>query len=1144
MFLGVTPIGGRPIHSPYYSPRKATNIRLNPLNNKPNYGFDVDTFDEKELRAQLSSPLLTTSTKSHYNSDLALPLSPTPLSNKVLEPVPEAVSESIDLINSPEIDKEIDLGPDTPQSVNHKNKSSSDDETAKSMKKLKYAVAVLHNGINSSEDHPIRLSPPLVNGDDASSAVGKVIDFQSLVDTIPDHQKKELVNLQVPEQQQLVGKRPKSSAAAMVVPALRSEHLSLRQRHSGSTKSSKKVTVPDKNQSNLTSTVNDPSMRNYKELHPRASNALHELNTEQPKSSKESNNLPASTKTNNSTFVFHSSQSTVDNSYKNKPVVATTDNTTSSAHMMSKPDQSNFEANSFRSNKVEESCLSNDENLSTQSRQGIGTKSFNDSEEFLDPEVVVKPSSLKLFVPEQDDAVQITINLNENDDKNKKKIISEPTPDKVKPKKSISARAAEATSRLYATPAGREVKGDPKKNAKNLKSNFKKHSPTKATSRKVEQTASSKNSGAPVRNKVLSAGPIKKKMNSDIVNETSVRSKTKNASHNAKRQMSEDRVTVRALTESITSEHSGALTKETDIVETGNKPKRNSDIIQTQNDKTSEVSETVTFLNKEKIPNGGATLSDQKVPVSSKAKHYNQPIQTPIIVEAYPSPEENALLQKVALAKHPVLTTARSNSAVERKKKKNPKRSSTPLRSAKKNKKKQKEADFSDVTHMIDRAKSAGLVVEKRGKKGGKKERKKNYEKEGEEDLISDFDADKLALISGLSWQITVPKNDSGSHLIMKPIDSHSDAQFHSLQVNYESGLKEGKLSPIAEVRSVRSSQSHALEDEIDHATLPSNHNSNNNNNAQNDVQKVKLAENGLFEESQAVRRPDSSISTLQLNLIPTEDNIISSSPSQSKILAETAWGDESKTINPETASFLSTPSKQSSAFDRGNVGLPMMESVIGQVGFEGGDDEKSLTTTLETVTGSENEGSDESESEDELESYLRKLQQPRSEMDARILRRPSSSSESESESLNSTLNASTLTSQGIDGSVTPTNNPDHSVFDNHPFPPFIISKTSAMEFSEEDDQQSGVKSIQDLVNKSIQLDHSDHQIDFPVEADPSFVSHPFTSGESLEMSNDSESEMFENLLQTLHAQDADDSEESRSDCSIPFGKCGWCSSC
>ena len=1178
MCLDVTPVGGRPIHSPYYSPRKSTSFaRLDPIATRSSVTIHDSDFLSELDREQISSPLLTVNTKAHRNPDA--PLSPAPLLRKISRQTLAPVAESVESKPQTPIEKDkvsqdeslLDVGEQLPSK---NNGPAMQENISKPIKKLnssggdKSKEGKKANNLKQSKS----ISPPLINGNDFTPKKNnKVIDFQSLLMDVSDKDKMNMINSKSDQLslEESITNKPvsdkRAKPSAILVPALRTEHLSLRQKKPKSAANRR-----DQTANNEAKAV--PNRRDLK--------TSSKTNIAEPKvfAENSSKNVGSNTSSSNSSDGNPENFKVRKNDSKSKLQPKTeytgsnhdSQDAQSIATFVTKLETdielSAINADSFAN--VQNLDVNEDLpqlKLNTLGKLGDSCVESSPETDFQKPtESFQKPKSLGLFVPDQDEAVRITINLSSS---NEFKDTNTASNDKTR-KTKLASRAVEATNRLYRPTSNTDAES--KKTSSSAKANPKKNASAKGTPKKSD--LSSKTSNKSIKtNKAFSADQRKKKRPSAglYVKEPISGRKTKSATNNGRKPVQDQVTSPRNATDDNLnglqqyntlskipniqhdSRHIKSFSKngfEIDATHTETTAKSNS-----EKEKNSSTDDA-TSLNgcdaiKEESPTALENLPKESVP---KAKHYRvPPPQTPIIVEAFPTRDETALLERVAQIKQPSVVSNRSKSAFERKKKSRFSAFQNPA-AKKTNRKKKKDENFNDLSENLSRVKSAGLAVERRGKKLGKKNRKKLYEKEEEsEDIPSDFDSAKQALISGLSWQIKVPKNESGSHLILKPSESSNDIAHGSsknlLRVTDNTRtVKMGELSPIAEANSLRSSLSSSSEAGTKLV------NSNFNNNCNKNSEKILAAgsKNATSnEESNNLQRPESSLSVLNLNGPPF--HIPEST--QPLSLKETAWEARGKT----SESKLEVGENLDEIVTSEEV-VPFHTSRFSAnsddfKAFDARTDCSSQNSTIVVHSGSDNE-TEESEAENEFEAFLRKMQEPRSELDAKILRRRRSSSES---SQNSTLNDgtgtlnSTSTLKDADLDQLGSEKQFELVLTNH------NHSTSRLQSVENNSTHNTTdfrdpsiikaKGIQPLIwsaNSPFQVlkknfinDISDH---FPSDIDrrSSFSEHSITPTGFLS-ENDSETEMLENLRHTLHAEDGDESDlyRSESECSIHMCK-------
>ena len=1150
-------------------------------------------YDEKEIVENLpSSPLLTVSTRAHYGTDSIYPLSVSPTPRGGLRPPLEPVSESAEHLSPLSVPRTddcvtennltVDLFDDNDPNVNS-DVVSDGKEPSKAKRKLDWNKSdknnIVSDKVNDNKDLK-SVSPPLVNGCDANAKNNRnVIDFQGLLNAVPDAEKIDLLN---PQNDKLATeesrrnkkseKRAKSSNSIVLVPALRTEHLSLRQRkNSGKTvqnetpKSEENkvvITKQEKTQSSNSSPKFKPTSANASEksvakssmsiINPKPAASKELVSDESGKSGfkgKERQKATAFVKS----FNFKTAKEFIE-ARKNKEInKSSRDSQTAEVPKQEETPICDSQESTNATAKVNDDlsplpAATTIESVSFEKQNAINFSSKNEDFE--------TPTSLSLFVPEQDEAVTITINLNNSNEDDSTKFEnsnkSESVAEKSK-KQKMSSRAVEATSRLYKSCNESTTKTESKKNSKNLKLNTKKIVSAKNSSKKSPDQSNKTSGKTSKSTKVLSADAKKKrKVNNsgglNLKDQISDR-KTKSANNNSRLPVREDQVTVQSPLECLSEKSNPLSTKDNTFV------KVPSDVISDKNDNTTSpnMSNDINKADVKSVDNSDeqlgiidtndATINKATTVVESsstpsnlkddgvQAKHYHKPqVQTPIIVEAFPSLDESILLERVGQTKQATVIANRARSAFERKKKSRFSASALRQQAAKKtNKKKQKDDAFADLTDSPARSKSAGLAVEKRGKnlkKLGKKGRKALYESEGKEaDILDDVDLANHALISGLSWQIRVPKNESGDHLIMKSelsaIPGEASQFLHANDL--PNAVKMGGLSPIAEANSLRSS---AEENQVIES------NSNNSNNIVSGLKDCKCE----YVDSSSAHRPESSLSILSLNVSPTNDNARKTNKNSPLSLKETAWESQHNIVNEsKTEVLLNVCQIESPELVRNT---PLLRSNT----FSSETNDSDVEVVANSEFASETDSfSDDIDPEEELESYLRMLQ-GRSEMDAKILKRPKSSSWSDT-SPNSTLNQSTLSSNSTlkgsgDADV------DDRVLSPSALPIQVIDSQSLSNGLDSSDKRA--KPVQQIIwsaqspfvpRKDLDLnkDNSGENFQFDLDHGSPFPHH----SDSLIISdNDSEHEMFEHMRRTLH-QESDESDvlRSESECSIHLGQ-------
>ena len=1144
---------------------------MDPINDRPS--LEIDFRDDRELREELSSSLLTLTTKAHYNSDVTS-FSAASLISKSTRTTLEPVSESTESLPQTPNKEILSKGKSDSISEQAANKEKVSSQDVSPKRKLDFGESSKPKEMKScsNKKESKSISPPLVNGKDARPKKhDKVIDFQSLVKEVANNEKivseKSKPNQTITEETATnkgsINKKAKSST--ILVPALRTEHLSLRQKKSNSTANVQKKST----KSDEIKTI--PNSKEQQKSLPAQTNSVERKNHNNTKNAS----LKPDCNNNQSILIPEKSKQKKDEKVQEIEAIASFVTTLEGETIL--PPSENKQPLLTKFSSIENAAkidLNLEKDLQKKPLRSPSPK-FEKSSAISGPNVAEsfqRPKSLDLFVPDQDEAVRITINL---DTINEVKDASAENVEKNK-KSKLSSRAAEATSRLYKAPAIAEVEA--KKNLRNSKLTSKKTTPTKGSPKKLEINAKTLSKSTKNNTKASSADLRRKKRPSAglSVKEPISGRKTKSATNNGRKSTRSDQITDLVPSKCIDENNHNASKEDNVVAKIPNTPSDHVDIKSSSNivDKINvALAEKATNNTSEKewkdqtdnanSPNTNPVLKEKSDQFTHnkheesqpKAKHYHTPPpQTPIIVEAFPSPDESLLLERIAQSKRPAIILNRSQSAFERKKKSRFSSAAFRGTAAKKsNKKKTKGGNFDDLSDSPSRAKSAGLTVEKRGKnmkKSGKKNRKKLYEAEEEEseELPIDFDSTKQALISGLSWQIKVPKNESGDHLIMKSsentVDSPNNYSLqHLLHANdYTQAMRLGELSPIAEANSLRSSVSCSMdESQNNERAPPAESNSNNNNNAIDSQNIIRS------EKSDSGQRPESSLSILSLNVPPAvAQNITLPTKNSPALLKETAW--ESKTnfeLKSETPDNFDAivPSEDVIPF---YTVLPPGSPDNIVAGTNSVSNASQHSTLIHS--GSEND-TEESEVEDEYESFLRKLQQPRSEMDAKILRRPKSSSGSDSSEpstlnegtgtldSNSTLKEAILDQFGCDPhELVPASQPTSpSDFDG-------INKTSKSPLHSLN-QTKPIKQLIWSANSPFQA-HRNVVINNIADHFPEFDRRSTFSDQSgtptgFLSENESENEMLEHMRRTLHADESDDSDllRSESECSIHIGK-------
>ena len=1092
-------MGGRPVYNQYYSPRKASSyVRLDPLvkpNVSPVRGSHIPT-NQGDFPVFSPSPTFTLVSKAYNHFEPTSSSSPSSAyaAGKTLKPVLEGLIS---------VSEEISVSRIAQQPYTF-------DRDSAFLRQRNRDSAVYH--INEAQNETLQefdsqlkaVTPSLIDIDPFETlSIGQETDFQNFV---ADEQSSlnKLEEMPVRVKSSTTGSADKkSSTSALLNSALLSEHRSICKPDSAEYISFKSSGVEEKKPTN-------PD--------------------------------------------FNSADEETKDAFSAEPVTSTIVETNSD--MFKEKARSSPDATEVKKN------LSSDRNCPSPSKKSEP-----------DPSSTQQPSSLELFVPDQDGAVKITINLS-CDDKNDIDPSNQvsnvlPASEKPKPKlKSVSGRATEATNRLYKKPTNTEssTKVDPKKSFKNSKATIKKDPQAKSVVKKTDVAASKASNKSAKTKPSLSANSRKKKKTSSARSaEVAAHDRTRSA-NNGEKQKPDYRISTPLRSQANDTSSSKNNYTPLNRLKTPGASTPSNYSNRTASNVDSHVNVSMSMNNHgniegnidgifhndsndqnlNNIENGQVASSlYQDGPSKTEKKYNHTPIQTPIIVEAFPSAEETALLEKVALIKV-VPPSKRAKTAIERKKK--PLKltlNRSKLGQKKSTKKSQKDDEVFDINES--RAKSAGLTIEQRYRNGKKSAGKQNETlwKFEDEEKPSDFDSNKQPLISEKSGEPLVIK-DKGvecelddNELIMK--ESHSSPV----------ASNPGKLSPIAEIRSLHSPESQLLEEHTD----PRSDQSHVNDRVTDRLQSVEEDELMTSDANHtSTHRPESSLSILSLNTASVVRQISDPGSVILSLSKNKAW-EESPIEEAACPSNSENEREQPSILNRNVMlaedlplkdeeGLPDNHDAPGDVVSRNDKDQSSV--------------SDESESENELESYWKKLRQPRSEMDAKILHRPSISASESSDDATAVnkdtwITTSTLRDDPFDEE---TSKPFNSVKDAIEINNVNDQSSDAQKIPanlDTSDSTGGRKTFEKAIGECIDLPQSSHLIpsdhydlinNNPVDFDEQRVfPHRFGSVCSVGSENDSENEMLEHMERTLYAPDSDESEKetvrAESECSIPIGEFG-----
>ncbi|CAK8692528.1 unnamed protein product [Clavelina lepadiformis] len=832
----------------------------------------------------------------------------------------------------------------------------------------------------------------------------------------------------------------------------------------------------------------------------------------------------------------------------------------------------------------------------------------------------VLPNSLSLYVPDQDVAVKITVNLDDQESKDSS-VLKQATKsarnglsqDKSKAKtKPLSSKAAEATSRLYKSPNNVENKSKsdtkklPKANKVSVKKEDTKSKAGKASDRNKD-TSDQKGLNKAVRNvKEIQFSAKKKKKSAMMPSNSKIgfsnNPKTKDTPNISPHDIigtSLSQISTNVENENKSSDKKAVhttiadvkVTKESPCICDNNSPSVNELFIEcdtlpkntprNENKNSSSLYCDEQSLKSKDTPcikqdvtsqgKGDVEINNDTMPKEPTQNHRyrKQPVQTPVIVEAFPSPSEEILLSKVAETKPRSLRSGKRASTATGiiRLKKQPK--TTTGNKIKKvnthNKKKTKEdikfAEIPCKSSAEPRAQSAGLTIEKRNKyyqKSKSRGKKSTYVIEEEDDLL-DIDIEKHALISGLSWHVVVPKNETGDHLILKPdnklvLDQHEAADFS----------QGSKLSPIPEsvtvsIKSVNSDHKDNQTEAVNCISADTVQNTDNivpiNNFGQNDV----------APQSQQLHRPTSTASSFSLNVDLIEDSIPATVTQQKKdthksnasSIKGNAWDDSEaghqlipKEILNEKKFSVSGIAITQAKNEEETCGSPTIcDKPVENNSTVSNQDDMLLSEEKSQYDPEDDSSGDESEELDELELLRQELLAPRSELDAHILHKLSSDSEDDS-TPDATLNNSSTVQDNDTTMINLTkasNALEESVF-------LHTHENSPREIVIQDRRRSPDQEINAAFGNEINVLPQEDRC-FEISDDdtlcPSTLSsdgrQEFLQHErgmelrraasvcSISSHDDSEIEMLEHMRRTLHAAESDEMEtpRSESECSI-----------
>ncbi|XP_078492104.1 uncharacterized protein LOC100179035 [Ciona intestinalis] len=946
------------------SPRKSlSSIKLDPLG------------DKKDPPSSYKNR-----TRPHYSGSLP----PTPIpglgSRTPLEPVREGTERS----TSSQIIK--DARSEDPTSPPRSGSSSSSHGSYKKKRKDKTSHPV--DGVVVGGVPTSGISPPLVDNTDHVDPTGKVIDFESLATKVSDEAGglyRFNAEPSVPESRLKVKNRSRSSASAVLVPALRVERF---QR--------KKLSQSATSRVGVNSGVTGVGMKvdgKPKDIYPfvgkEKESSLNKMESLTPDIGRKE---MVSVAHNNVGFYLPKENEQEDNKEL-------------------KPKHEKVEPKVVSDNKQ-----NNKEGLKTKGKEIDPQKPEIQILSSV-PEKINKPSSINLFVPEQDDAVKITVTLTHDVElkSEAKQVVVGRTKTKV-----LSARAAEATNRLYKSNDGKtkvDLRGE-KKVVKTTKAKLK--PADKSKERKSSATAKigtkklkgNKNQNLNPKKKrkgVLSEGVV-------IATDETMREHKQDGTKDSKlmKQNSEDQIIAGDV--SNTMENNSTISVPTkDVSNNADELLFEGEFIETAAEIDVKTQRCLSRFNSMEPSHSDYIAANNFVAT------------TPIIVEAYPVLDDHKhLLQRVSETKTVV----------------HPRRAKTAFEKHKPNKLKSKAKANETNIRKVTRAKSAGLSVEKRNKNQKNENLKTSYD-------FENFDSTKQALISGQTWHVVVDKNETGDHIIVNG-DNGIDVRDESPLLHNNGAIHERKLSPIPETSLSSMDKEKFLMIQENIQNLNNDNNNNNISTCNNECDDVINDDNDAAMTSQ---RADSVMS----NIILANPVTTPMSSAGTPVLSKTgdAWCNCNAEVLGKGENVFTFGNTENSVFVHGNTennelligntennqflnendqflnGNTGNNDVNGSTGFpfhpdkdarknESGDqifgspdasqevpeDQDEFFVELsncydgddETEVGSDvgSDGGSSEESFDELEDFKRKMLAPRSELDAHILHRASDDEESD----------------------------------------------------------------------------------------------------------------------------------------------------